>query len=287
MRIAPPSARTTPPPVVWTIAGSDPSGGAGIQADIRVLHGLGAYPGTILTTLIAQNTRGIQRLEYVAPEWITAQWDALAEDLPPRIIKLGLLGSSPAVARLAELLSTISAEVLCDPVLAASDGTPLLEPAALPILRARLLPRVDLLTPNWPEAEMLLERPIPVGGELEALGALRALGPCAVLLKGGHTRGGESTDWWSDGNQILGFTSPRIQTRAGHGTGCVLSAAIAAARARGLPWPAAIAVGKAYLNQGLRRAPRLGGGAGPLFLGGWPRALRDFPLVFLKSAGIV
>lgn len=270
-------------PIVWSIAGSDSGGGAGIQADLKVMTLLGAHACSVVTALTAQNTQGTTALEWVSPDMLRAQLSALDSDLPPNAIKLGMLGTTQTVEILAEFLPTRPDTFsVCDPVLIASSGTPLLEPAAWPILIERLLPAVTLITPNLPEAEQLLGCRICTPNEIQnAAQKLLDLGVREVLIKGGHSAQNRShaCDYWSDGQTSAWLSSPRLTTRHSHGTGCVLSSAIAAARALDHQPLESIVLAKSFLNQALRQAPKLGRGCGPLAFRPWANAQRDRPTI--------
>jgi hydroxymethylpyrimidine kinase/phosphomethylpyrimidine kinase/thiamine-phosphate diphosphorylase len=275
---SPPAPPTIP--VVWTIAGTDPSGGAGIQADLKTMHALGVHGGSVITAVVAQNTQGVAAIEPVSPAMIHAQLDALRRDLPPTAIKLGMLTHAHTLQSVGMLLRDLEAFVVCDPVLKSSGGVDLLEPAAMRSFREELLPHVHLLTPNRPEAEALLDRPVLSSADMEEAAAdLLKLGPRSVLLKGGHGQGRFAQDFWTNGRERAWLTLPRLDTTSTHGTGCVLSSAIAAGVARGYAELDAIVIARAYLNQGLRTAPGLGHGRGPLGFGGWPRSPEDLPWI--------
>ena len=274
-------------PIVWTIAGSDSGGGAGIQADIKVINLLGAHDCSAITALTAQNTIGTGRLEWVSPEMLTAQLAALKADLPPAAIKLGMLGTAATIDIAATFLKAIKAPfTVCDPVLISSSGAFLLEAPAWKLLTEKLFPTVDLITPNIPEAEHLLGMEIATPADIEAAAqkALRT-GIKEVLIKGGHGFHDMelSSDYWSNGQEHAWLSSPRLDTRHSHGTGCVLSSAIATARALGYGPLDSIIVAKAYLNQGLRLAPGLGSGFGPLAFSPWEKAEQDLPLISQKA----
>lgn len=274
-------------PIVWTIAGADSGGGAGIQADIKVINLLGAHDCSAITALTAQNTIGTGRLEWVAPDMLSAQLEALKADLSPAAIKLGMLGTAAAVEIVAAFLKTVKAPfTVCDPVLISSSGAFLLEATAWKILTEKLFPVVDLITPNIPEAEHLLSMEITTTADIEAA-AKKALttGVKEVLIKGGHGFHDMelSSDYWSDGKTHAWLSSPRIDTKHSHGTGCVLSSAIATARALGYGPLDSIIVAKAYLNQGLRTAPGLGSGFGPLAFDPWEKAEQDLPFISQKA----
>lgn len=248
-------------PIVWTIAGSDSGGGAGIQADLKIMHELGAHGCSVITALTAQNTMGVQLAEPVSQQMLTAQLRALADDLPPVAIKTGMLGSAQNVQTIIHFLKQLpNAALICDPVLKSTSGSNLLEPDAVSLLKAELFPLVDLLTPNLPEAEALIGRKL----NTEAAAAeLLQLGVKSVLIKGGHSDGSICRDYWTDGSAEEWFEAPRIETRATHGTGCVLSSAIATFVALGDSIPAAIEKAKAVLTKKLQTADELGAGHGP------------------------
>lgn len=270
-------------PIVWTVAGSDSGGGAGVQADIKVMNLLGVHACSVITALTAQNTIGTGRMHCIPSDMIEAQFEALSGDLPPAAVKIGMLATGITVDITARYLQQIRpAFSVCDPVLISSSGAFLLEAPAWDRLTRTLFPLVDLVTPNIPEAEHLLGLKINTPADVEAA-ARKALdlGVKEVLIKGGHDRGNSelARDCWSNGHRTRWFSSPRIETRSQHGTGCFLSSAIAAARARGCPPEESIVAAKAFLNQGLRQAPELGRGYGPLAFNPPEFMPDDLPLV--------
>ncbi|MCU0857030.1 MAG: bifunctional hydroxymethylpyrimidine kinase/phosphomethylpyrimidine kinase [Pontiellaceae bacterium] len=276
-------------PIVWTIAGTDSGGGAGIQADIKVINLLGGHDCSVITALTAQNTIGTGRIEWVQDSMLSAQLEALRSDLPPAAVKLGMLGTAAAVKTTAGFLKTVKAPfTVCDPVLISSSGVFLLEAGAWNILTEKLFPIINLITPNIPEAEHLLGVKIETPADIEAA-AKKALttGVKEVLIKGGHGFHNIklSSDYWSDGKNHAWLSSPRVETKHSHGTGCVLSSAIATARALGYRPLDSIIVAKAYLNQGLRLAPGLGNGFGPLAFRPWEKAEQDFPFIGQHADG--
>jgi len=274
-------------PIVWTVAGSDSGGGAGVQADINVMNILGAHCCSAITALTAQNTIGTGRLEWVAPDMLSAQLEALKTDLPPAAIKLGMLGTAEAVEIVTQFLKEVKTPFsVCDPVLISSSGTFLLEAKAWPLVTEKLFAVVNLITPNIPEAEHLLGMEITTPADIEAAAQKAlSLGVSEVLIKGGHGSHDVelSSDYWSNGQEHAWLSSPRIDTQSSHGTGCVLSSAIATARALGYGPLESIVLAKAYLNQGLRQAPDLGNGYGPLAFNPWERAEEDLPLISQKA----
>ena len=261
-----------PIPIAWTIAGSDSGGGAGIQADLKTMNAFGVHGCSAITALTAQNTQGVLRSEPVSEAMMNAQLEALAVDLPPAAIKTGMLGSKAICRILAEFFATFPAPgvqtpkplLVCDPILKSTSGADLLDPEALDLLVHELLPWVDVLTPNLPEAETLLGK---IPGSIEAAAELLLEnGVASVLIKGGHAPGSECRDYWTDGRQAFWLCSPRIDSRATHGTGCILSAAITAGLALGNAIPEAIMDAKTFLNQCLRSPAHLGGGHGPMHI---------------------
>ena len=254
------------PVVAVTIAASDSSGGAGIQADLATFAAHGVYGASVLTAATAQSTRGISATEILPPAFVTRQMDAVFSDLSPRAVKIGALGNASVVRAVARSLvrhQRLAARVVLDPVLAAKDGSALLAPAAIPALLASLFPLCDLVTPNLPEAEALAG--IPIRDESDrrlAAGILADAGAKAVLVKGGHGRGPVVDDLLFDGRRFTNFKHRRIGTRAVHGTGCTLSAAIAANLALGGSLREAIESSTAYLEQTLERGMFTGRGRG-------------------------
>lgn len=250
---------------VLSVAGSDPSGGAGIAADLKTFAALGAYGMAVVSALTVQNTRGVRAIQPVAPEWVGAQLDAVLEDVRVDAIKLGMLADAGIIQAVAARLASLPRlPVVLDPVLRASSGEALLAEDALATLRGELLPRVTLLTPNLHEAAALLREPpartLPQMRR-QAL-ALRALGPRWVLLKGGHLGGGRSPDVLAGAEDVHVFDAVRLPGNHGHGTGCTLSAAIAALLPT-VPIPTAVARAKNYLHAALAAAGALQVGQGP------------------------
>lgn len=251
-------------PIALTIAGSDSGGGAGIQADLKTFSALGVYGASVITALTAQNTRGVAMVEPASPAMIAAQMEAVFADLAVRALKLGMLGDAQAIAVVAEGLRAQTVPVVLDPVMVAKSGDRLLPEAALKALRSLLLPRATLLTPNLPEAADLLET-TPARDEAEMLEqghALRALGAQAVLMKGGHGAGPDCVDLLIEEDRITRLTAARQSTSNTHGTGCTLSAAIAAGLAKGMALPDAVARAHAYLQGAIAAADGLGVGQG-------------------------
>ncbi|VGO15991.1 Hydroxymethylpyrimidine/phosphomethylpyrimidine kinase [Pontiella desulfatans] len=254
----------TPSPIAWTIAGSDSGGGAGIQADLKVMSAFGVHGCSVITALTAQNTLGVQAVEPVSTSMLRAQLDALAADLPPAVIKIGMLGGLETCTLVAEFLQTVEAPVVLDPVLKSTSGTDLLNPAAIDILIREIFPRVTVLTPNLPETELLTGHAIE--SVEEAADEILAMGVESVLIKGGHAEGDECCDFWSAGGTCCWLTSPRIETRHTHGTGCILSAAIASAIALGQDTMEAVQTAKSFMNDCLLNPANVGAGHGAMMI---------------------
>ena len=247
--------------VALTIAGSDSSGGAGIQADLKTFAAFGVYGASVVTALTAQNTRGVHAIAAVGASFVAAQLDAVLDDLDVGAAKTGMLLSAAVIDAVADRLATRPLpHLVVDPVLVATTGEALLEPAGIARLRERLVPLATLLTPNLREAEALTGRPVANPADMRAAArALLDLGARAVLVKGGHLQG-EALDLLDDGRNVRELSAPRIATRDTHGTGCMLSAAIAAGLARGLDLTAAVVAAKRYVTRAIESAPRVGRG---------------------------
>ena len=264
-------------PIALTIAGSDSGGGAGIQADLKTFSALGAYGASVITALTAQNTRAVTLVEEASPAMVRAQIDAVFDDLDVAAAKIGMLASVDVISAVAGGLSSHALPIVLDPVMVAKTGDALLRDDAVAALRAQLVPGCTVLTPNLPEAARLLDAR-PARDEREMVEQGRALierGPRAVLMKGGHARGPVCTDLLVEPTGVTRFEAPRVETRNTHGTGCTLSAAIAAGLAHGLPLAEAVARAHAWLQEAIRAADRLrvGSGNGPVhhFHGIWTK----------------
>jgi len=252
-----------------TIAGTDPSGGAGIQADLKTFSALGAYGTSVITALVAQNTTGVQSICRVEPAFVAAQLDSVLSDVRIDTIKIGMLSESAIVEVVSGRLNQTRVPwVVLDTVMLAKSGDPLLSPEAVSTLRDRLLPQVSLITPNLPEAAALLGCAQARNEEemREQGRALLALGCQAVLMKGGHLSESESPDWLFTREGEQRFTAPRVNTRNTHGTGCSLSAALAALRPRHDDWPTTVQAARHWLQGALEQADSLevGHGQGPV-----------------------
>ncbi|MET4077015.1 MULTISPECIES: bifunctional hydroxymethylpyrimidine kinase/phosphomethylpyrimidine kinase [Janibacter] len=267
-------------PNVLTIAGSDPSGGAGVQADLKTFGALGAYGCAVLTSLTAQSTKGVTGVHHVPAGFVREQVETLVDDVELAATKIGMLGSAEVVAVVGELVRRGRlGEVVLDPVMVSTAGSRLLDEDAVEGVRA-LLPVVDLVTPNTAEAAVLLGlTPHAAAHDLDEMHrhaqALLDLGAARVLLKGGHVAGDESVDLLVDGTGVHELSARRVPTRHTHGTGCTLSSAIAALRPRGDAWAETVAQAKDWLTGALTHADELsvGHAAGPVHhhWALWPR----------------
>ncbi len=260
------------PPVIWTIAGFDPSSGAGITADLKTISSFDCYGVSCITALTVQNTLGVRRVEPVSPDTVLETLQALLDDLPPNAIKIGMLASAGvtnAVADFLEGLHQPSCPIVLDPILRSSSGAELLDAAGTRLLLARLLPLATVVTPNRSEAALLTG----LNGDAESMArALRRLGAAAAVVTGG-----DATDREANAEDVLAYaaegmelvetlSAPRIPSSATHGTGCAFSTAIACALARGQNIPTAVTSAKAFVRRSIERAPGLGHGKGPMGL---------------------
>ncbi len=258
-------------PRVLIVAGSDSSGGAGIQADIKTCAAFGVYSATAITAITAQNTQGVQRVEAVAPDLVAAQMRSALSDIGADVIKIGMLASAEIIEAVADVIAGDAEDitVVLDPVMVATSGDKLLEDMAVKALKKILLPLADVITPNIDEAEILTGiRPDDVDGMIEAGVRLMEMGAYAALMKGGHLDTKSITDVLvtPGGNHIM--SAPRIYSKHTHGTGCTLASAVASLLAQGAPHeiPLEIAVREAreFVFEAIRTAPKLGQGNGPL-----------------------
>ncbi len=263
---------------VLIIAGSDSGGGAGIQADIKTVTALGGYAMTAITALTAQNTQGVFGIHEVPPDFIVQQIRLVLEDIGADCIKIGMLHRADVIEAVVEALDAAgpAVPVVVDPVMVAKGGASLLAEQAVRTLKARVIPRATVLTPNIPEAEALAARKIANRQEAEAAGrSLAMLGPKAVLMKGGHLADEQLTDLlFEDGELLEVFEAPRINTRHTHGTGCTTASAVATGIAQGLEVRPAVARARAYVREAIRTNPGYGKGHGPLNHG---HTVRAFP----------
>lgn len=253
-------------PVALTIAGSDSGGGAGIQADLKTFSALGVFGTSAITAITAQNTLGVDKVDVLSREMVYAQVKSVAEDFKIGAAKTGMLATAAIVETVAQAARDFALQKLVvDTVMVSKSGHRLLAPEAEEALRKILLPLAFVITPNLPEAEVLLgEKITDIGAMKTAAQKLHALGAAHVLVKGGHLEGASSPDIFFDGKDFTLLEGERIQTNSTHGTGCTLSGAIAAHLALGLPVLAACRAAKEYLTGALRNAQPLGRGHGPV-----------------------
>ena len=252
-------------PNVLSIAGSDPSGGAGIQADIKAISANGAFAMAAITALTVQNTQGVRAIHLVPPDFVKGQIAAIFEDIRVDAVKIGMIANAGIAAAVAQSLQAqMGIPIVLDPVMIAKGGEELLQADAVNTLRDALLPMATLLTPNLPEAAHLLgTKPAATRAEMAAQGrALCTLGPQAVLMKGGHLDGAESPDCLTTTDDVTWFEAVRTQTVPTQGTGCSLSSALAAQLAHGRTPTAATTAAKSYVANALAHADALSVGSG-------------------------
>ena len=248
-----------------TIAGSDSSGGAGIQADIKTMTMNGVYAMSAITALTAQNTTGVFAVQESTPEFLRSQIDAVFGDIFPDAVKIGMVSSSELIHVIADSLKKWQAKnIVVDPVMVSTSGAKLIDDDAVQTLASELLPLAVLATPNIPEAEILSGMKIlDESGMTQAAEKISTKFGCSVLLKGGHMIN-DANDYLFDGNTGTWFTGKRIDTRNTHGTGCTLSSAIAANLAKGYALPEAVSLAKEYISGALGAMLNLGKGCGPM-----------------------
>jgi hydroxymethylpyrimidine/phosphomethylpyrimidine kinase len=256
-------------PIALTIAGSDSSGGAGIQADLKTFAALGVYGASVVTALTAQNTQGVTGIHQVPSEFVTAQIDAVFSDLAVGAVKIGMVADLGVIAAIAAGLAKWRPKhVVFDPVMVATSGDRLLKTDAVDELRAKLIPLASLITPNLPEAAALLDEAVATTESAIADQGKRllALGARAVLIKGGHGQGAESIDYLVTQNGTIALAAPRVATRNTHGTGCSLSSAVAAGLAKGEDMERAVRNAKTWISAAIAAADRfsVGHGHGPV-----------------------
>ncbi len=255
-------------PIVFSIAGSDPSGGAGIQADLKTIAALGGYGAAAITALTIQNTRGVKEVYPVSADVVSQQILAVCEDLHPEVVKIGMVATVENVYAIARALRRFRpSQVIYDPVLAATAGRKLIRDNALEALHAELFPLCTLITPNLEEAERLTGLPVRNEEQMQVAGQrLREQGCPAVLIKGGHLSGEEMTDLLFTPEQLYRFSVPKIDSANLHGTGCTLSSAISTCIALGYTLPEAVRKARSYLIQAIQAGKdiRTGNGNGPV-----------------------
>jgi hydroxymethylpyrimidine/phosphomethylpyrimidine kinase len=252
--------------IALTIAGSDSGGGAGVQADLKTFHQFGVFGTSVITAVTAQNTVGVRAWQAVPVDLVTRQLDALADDLPPGAVKSGMLATTPLVDAIAEGLARRRLpNYVLDPVMVATSGDRLLDRDAEQHIARRLVPLAALVTPNLDEAAVLVGAPVRTADDMERAGrALVQLGAKAALVKGGHLAGDEVVDVLVGQGAVRRFTRPRLETTSTHGTGCTLSAAVAAGLALGRPLERAVEDALDFVYRAMAAAPGLGKGHGPL-----------------------
>ena len=256
-------------PIALTIAGSDSSGGAGIQADLKTFAAFGVYGASVITALTAQNTTGVSGIHQVPARFVTEQIEAVFPDLAVGAVKIGMVAELSVIDAIEAGLKKWSPKhIVLDPVMVATSGDRLLAADAVEALRTKLIPIAELITPNLPEAAALLDESVATDeGAIERQGKrLLALGASAVLIKGGHGQGADSTDYLVTGKGVIALSAPRIATRNTHGTGCSLSSAIAAGFAKGEDMETAVRNAKAWVTAAIAAADRfsVGRGHGPI-----------------------
>lgn len=287
-------------PIIWSIAGSDCGGGAGIQADIQAIQGLGGYACSVITANTAQNSQDVEAVNPVSEQVLASQLDSLAEDMPAKVIKIGLLVNQAQVTLVADKIRQYKDRwahtplVIYDPVAVASTGQRLTEQDIIDTVKEKLFPLVDILTPNTLEVQKLTGIYL-LGAESvkQAATKLMAMGVGSVIIKGGHWDypAGYCIDYCCTQNGIstqhYWLASKTLKTPHTHGTGCAFSSAIATVLALDYPIRDAFTVAKAYINQGLKAAFRVGEGIGPVAHCGWPEKLEDFPQVVETNSTLV
>jgi len=252
-------------PVALSIAGSDPSGGAGLQADLKTFHRFGVYGEAVVTLVTVQNTHGVRRVQPLDPELVAEQIHAVITDIPPKAAKTGALGTRGIVEAVAAAADSFTFPLLVDPVMISKNGARMLEADARSSFLEKLLPRAFLVMPNLAEAVELTGRAVTnLETMARAAERLRALGAQNVLVKGGHLEGDALDVLLTSTGALHHFTAPRIASPHTHGTGCTYSAAITAEFAKGADLVAAVRQAKAFLTEAIRTSPGLGQGSGPL-----------------------
>lgn len=251
--------------VALTIAGSDPSGGAGLQADLKTFHRMGVYGEAVVTLITVQNTHGVTRVEVMAHDLVLEQLHAVCTDIPPHAAKIGALGNSAVVEAIAAAAHSFTFPLVIDPVMISKHGARLMDSEGQRAMAACLIPRAFLLTPNLEEATILAGFPVTdIASMRKAAEKLVSLGAKNVLVKGGHLQGDAVDVLFEPEHGFQEFSSPRIPTKHTHGTGCTYSAAIAAELAKGSALRDAIGSAKKFITEAIRTAPGLGSGTGPL-----------------------
>lgn len=257
---------SVPPPTAMSIAGSDSSGGAGIQADLKTFAAFGVYGTSVVTAITAQNTQGVTGMLEIPKDLVQAQIDAVISDIGADAVKTGMLSSVELITLVADTIKSLNLKnVVVDPVMIAKGGDRLLREDAIETLRTKLLPIATIITPNIPEAETLTGITISnLEDSSSAAKMIVDMGVTSVIVKGGHLIDNEAIDIFYDGKNFREFRSPRIETKNTHGTGCTFSSAIAAGLARGIELTDAIGKAKEYVTEAIRTNLNIGHGHGPL-----------------------
>ena len=254
-------------PRVLIVAGSDSGGGAGVQADIKTCAAFGVYSASAITAITAQNTLGVQSVDAVSADMVRAQMRSVLSDIGADVIKIGMLANSEIIDAVAEVIGEQdeAITVVLDPVLASTSGEALLDESAIAVLKEKLLPLADIITPNSLEAAILTGLPVDdVDGMMKAGEALLEMGAYGALMKGGHVKGKSIIDVLvtPEGNQMM--SAPRLYSRHTHGTGCTLASGVAAMLAQGAPIEIAVQEAREFVFEAIRTAPKFGAGNGPL-----------------------
>jgi hydroxymethylpyrimidine/phosphomethylpyrimidine kinase len=261
-----------------TIAGTDPSGGAGIQADLKTFQEREVYGMSVVTSLVAQNTTGVQAVHHIPVPFIEQQLESVFSDIEPNAVKTGMIASEEMMRVIASVLERSATAYVMDPVMYAKSGHALMGEQSRDALKTYLVPLASLITPNVPEAEELTGMTIEdeAGMKQAAKRIVQAFGAKAVLLKGGHMEGHEAADWLYDGESFTSYKAERIPTKHTHGTGCTYSAAITAELAKGKSLQEAVQVGKDYVTAAIKYSLQLGNGNGPT--NHWGYRLQSVPV---------
>lgn len=251
-------------PCALTIAGTDPSGGAGIQADLKTFQELTVYGMSVITSVVAQNTTGVQNVHHLPVTMINEQLNSVISDMPVHSIKTGMIANKDMMQVIAEHLSKSVVNYVMDPVMVATSGDPLISEDARSFLKQQLLPLATVVTPNIPEAQYITGQSIDNTSDLQeaAFEIVKSFGARAALVKGGHLQG-KAVDYLYDGNKLYTFEAERFQTKNTHGTGCTYSAAITAHLSKGLPLYEAVKQAKQYVTAAIQYSFSLGAGNGP------------------------
>ena len=249
-------------PVALTIAGTDPSGGAGIMADLKSFQARDVYGMAVITSLVAQNTRGVQLIEHVSSEMLKAQLESVFSDILPQAVKTGMLATTEIIQ---PYLKRLDCPYVLDPVMVATSGDALIDTSARDYLKTNLLPLATIITPNLPEAEEIVGFSIKNQEDMQKAGRLilKEFGPQSVVIKGGHLEGGAKDFLFTKDEEFV-WESPRIQTCHTHGTGCTFAAVITAELAKGKSLYQAVDKAKAFITRAIQDAPELGHGSGPV-----------------------